>query len=69
MNKDKKEHLTVFAVPCSRAFVVKPEKWEEFKDLKPDFEIRKQMEEIVKKFKVNNLDSVEDHKILIKIKK
>ena len=63
------QKFDVLAVPCSRAFVVKPEKWEEFKDLKPDFEIRKQMEEIVKKFKVNNLDSVEDHKILIKIKK
>ena len=53
--KQQTEQLTVLAVPCSRAFVVKPEKVEEFKNQKPNPEIRRQMEEMVKKFKVNNL--------------
>ena len=58
----QKERLTVLAVPCSRGFVVAPEKVEKFKNQKPDLEIRRQMQEIVKKFKVNNLVSTEEPK-------
>lgn len=66
---EKREQLTVFAVPCSRSFVIKPEKWEEFINQKPNPEIRRQMEEIAKKFKVNNLVSTEKQKKRIKIKR
>ena len=65
----EKEQLTVLAVPCSRAFVVAPEKSEEFKKQKPNLEIRRQMEEMVKKFKVNNLVSIEEPKKLTRAKR
>jgi len=69
MDQSQKEQLTVLAVPCSRAFVVAPEKCEDFKNQKPNPEIRRQMEEIVEKFKVNNLISIEEPKRLIKTKR
>ena len=67
MNEIQKKQLTVLAVPCSRSFVVAPEKWEEFKNQKPNPEIRRQMEEIVKKFKANNL--IEEGPVLKKTRK
>lgn len=45
----------VLAVPCDGAFVVAPEKVEEFKNLKPNPEVRQQMEGMAEKFRVNNL--------------
>lgn len=68
-NTQKKEQLTVLAVPCSRSFVVAQEKWVEFKNQKPNPEIRRQMEEMVKKFKENNLVSKEEPKKHIRIKR
>ena len=51
----KQEREEVYAVPCSRAFVVAPEKAEEFKNQKPNPEIRKQIKEMAETFRVNNL--------------
>ena len=45
----------VLAVPCDRAFVVSPDKAEEFKNKKPDSVVRQQMEEMAEKFRVTNL--------------
>ena len=44
----KQEREEVYAVPCSRAFVVAPEKAEEFKNQKPNPETRKQIEVNIK---------------------
>ena len=46
------EEPSVFAVPCDRAWVVAPEKWEEFKNLKPDPELWKKVEEASKKLNI-----------------
>lgn len=54
MNKDKNK-FDVLAVSCDRAFVVDPEKVEDFKNSKPNPEVRQQIEEMAGKFKVNNL--------------
>lgn len=62
----EKQKFDVLAVPCDRAFVVAPEKAEEFKNAKPNPEARQQMEEMAKKFKVNNL--VEEGPTLVKKK-
>lgn len=43
------------AVHCDRAFVVSCEKAEEFKNMKPNLELKKKREEIREKFRVNNL--------------
>ena len=53
-SSDEKK-FDVLAVPCDRAFVVAPEKVEEFKNLKPNPEVRQQMEGMAEKFRVNNL--------------
>ena len=58
MEEEKKEidlideEPSVFAVPCDRAWVVAPEKWEEFKNLKPDPELWKKVEEASKKLNI-----------------
>jgi len=46
-----KQNFEVLAVPYDRAFVVSPDKTEEFLSAKPDPEIRKQQEEMAKLFK------------------
>lgn len=63
--KEDKQNFEVLAVPCDRAFVVSPEKTEEFLNSKPNLEIRKQQEEMAKLFKVNNL--VDEGPILKKV--
>lgn len=45
----------VLAVPCSKAFVVAPEKVEEFKKERQNFEARKKVEEMAEKVRINNL--------------
>ena len=45
----------VLAVPCDRTFVVAPEQVEEFKNLKPNAEVRQQTEEMAEEFRVNNI--------------
>ncbi len=52
-NMDKeKQNFEVLAVPYGRAFVVAPDKVEEFKNAKPNPEIRKEMEEMVSKLNI-----------------
>lgn len=53
-NADTQES-EVLAVPCSRAFVVAPERVEDFKNVKPNPEVRQQIEDMAGKFRVNNL--------------
>ena len=48
----------VLAVPCDRAFVVAPEKVEEFKNSKSNPEIIEQTEEMAEEFRTNNLGPV-----------
>lgn len=48
----------VLAVPCDRAFVVVPEKVEEFKNSKSNPEIIEQTEEMAEEFRTNNLGPV-----------
>lgn len=50
-----KQNFDALAVPKDNAFVVTPEKVTEFKSLKPNSKVRRQIEEIAKKFGVNNL--------------
>ena len=52
-NVEKK--FDVLAVPCDRTFVVAPEQVEEFKNLKPNAEVRQQTEEMAEEFRVNNI--------------
>ena len=52
----EERQFDVLAVPCDRAFIVSPEKAEEFKNLKPDPVVRQQMEEMAERFRVNNLN-------------
>lgn len=49
---DKKQNFEVMAVPYNRAFVVAPDKVEEFMSIKPDPEKRKEMEEMVSKLNI-----------------
>lgn len=67
MSKKGKKHITMLAVPCSRAFVVAPEKVQEFKNHKPNPDVIKKNQEMAKKFKVNNL--VEKGLVLKKTRK
>lgn len=67
MGKKRKEHIAMLTVPCSRALVVAPEKAQEFKNHKPNPEIRRQMNEMVKEFRINNL--VSEGPVLKKIRK
>lgn len=46
---NKKQKFTVLAVPCDRAFVVAPEKAEEFRNLKPNPKLKKMIDEAIKK--------------------
>lgn len=48
----------VLTVPCDRAFVVAPEKVEEFKNSKSNPEIIEQTEEMAEEFRTNNLGPV-----------
>lgn len=64
---EKKQKFDVLAVPCSRAFVVATEKTEEFRNLKPNPDVRNQIEEKIEKFRVNNL--VEKGPVLKKVRK
>lgn len=67
MHKDSsivEKQFDVLAVPFDGAFVVSKEKAEEFKNAKPNPEVRQQMEEMTEKFRVNNL--VEEGTVLKK---
>ena len=52
--KDEKQKFDVLAVPCNRAFVVAPDKVEEFMSVKPDPEKRKEMEEMISKLNIKS---------------
>lgn len=65
-NKERKQ-FDVLAVPCDRAFVVSPEKVEEFKNSRPNRGVRQQNEEMVNKLRINNL--VEEGPVLKKTRK
>jgi len=52
-----KQKFIVMAVPRNRPFTVSSEKLEEFLNVKPDLEIRRKNEEIVKKLRISNLSS------------
>ena len=71
MNKKEKQKFDVLAVPCDRTFVVSPDKTEAFLNVKPNPEIRRQQEEMVKrlniKLNINNL--VEEGPVLKKTRK
>ena len=69
MGKTEKKHMTMLAVPCSRAFVVAPEKWEEFKNHKPNPDVIKRNQEMAKKFKINNLTEIVEPKKRIRTKR
>lgn len=63
----KTQQFNVLAVPYNKAFVVLREKQEELKKSKLNLEVIKQMEEMSKKFKDNNL--VDNASVLKKTKK
>ena len=67
MNKKEKQKFDVLAVPCDRTFAVSPDKTEAFLNVKPNSEIRRQQEEMVKRLNINNL--VEEGPVLKKTKK
>lgn len=67
MNKKEKQKFDVLAVPCDRTFVVSPDKTEAFLNVKPNPEIRRQQEEMVKRLNINNL--VEEGPVLKKTRK
>ena len=48
------DKFTVLAVPDNRAFVVAPDKVEEFMNTKPNLEKRKEMEEMVSKLNIKS---------------
>lgn len=50
--KNYAEEPTIFAVPCDKVFVVDKEKAEEFKSLKPNTELIKKREEMLKKLNI-----------------
>ncbi|MBE6152794.1 MAG: hypothetical protein E7166_01010 [Firmicutes bacterium] len=47
--KNNKQRMTVLAKTCNRPFVVAPEKAEEFNNLKPNLEVLKKNEEMLKR--------------------
>ena len=58
INKFLKQEFSVLAVPCKRAFVVAPDKTEEFLNVKTNPEIRRQQKEMYERIRRNIL--VED---------
>ena len=46
---NKKQKMTVLAKTCNRPFVVAPDKAEEFMNLKPNLEVLKRNEELLKR--------------------
>lgn len=52
--RNDKQRFTFLAVPGNRAFVVAPDKGEEFKNTKPDLEKRKEMEEMASKLNIRS---------------
>ena len=67
----KKQKFDVLAVPCDKPFIVSSDKTEAFLNIKPNSEIRRQQEEMIKrlniKLNINNL--VEEGPVLKKTKK
>lgn len=55
----KEQKFDVLAVPGRSAFIVSPDKIAEFLSINPNLELRQKNAEMVKKFKINNLN-VED---------
>ena len=67
VSSKEKQKFDVIAVPCDRTFVVSPDKTESFLNVKPNPEIRRQQEEMVKRLNINNL--VEEVPVLKKTRK
>ena len=51
VNKEQQK-FKVYAVPYDKPFIVAPEKWEEFKKLKPNPELKRKIEEASKKLNI-----------------
>ncbi len=51
---NEKQNFKVLAVPGNKPFVIAPDKAEEFKNQKPDPEIRKQIEEMASKLNITD---------------
>ena len=67
LSSKEKQKFDVLAVPCGKPFIVSSDKTEAFLNIKPNSEIRRQQEEMVKRIKVNNL--VKEGPILKKTRK
>ena len=52
---ETKQKFEVLAVPGKRAFIVSQEHSDAFKNAKTDQEIRKEIEEMSQRFRINNL--------------
>ena len=63
ISKLKEPKFNVLAVPCNVAFPVAHDKVDDFLNVKPDPEIRKQQKEMAEKFKINCLVDEEPIKI------
>ena len=66
LNELKLQECDVLAIPYNRAFIVSPEKTEEFKNIKPNNEILEKIENSKEKLKITNLIGEEND--LTKIK-
>ena len=52
MSKEEKQKFFAYTIPCDRAFVVAPEKAEEFINLKPNPELKKKIDEATSKLNI-----------------
>ena len=52
IKEDLIEELTVFAVPCDKPFIVAYDKEKEFMEIKPNPEVLRKREELLKKLNI-----------------
>lgn len=54
---EEKQEFDVLAIPINRPIIIRANKVEEFKNRKPDPELRRQMEESIKKLNITDKTS------------
>lgn len=62
LNDKEQARFHVMAMPNSRAFIVTPDKAQDFKNTKSNPEVVKRNEELVQKLRINNLTQSERSK-------
>lgn len=68
-SNEEKQVFDVLAVPCDRSFVLDPKKSEEFKNLKPNYELREKNRKFLERCNNIKINLKSQEKVLIKTNK